>query len=285
MGLGRRFKIRGGAFAFEPEYQAVLDRATALSYNLPDSATNIRNNNRVKFLKQIGSWTNFDLFYIFDNPSGLANFSKINYINPSTNELFNANPALEPDFIANSGFKSDGTKWFNTLYNTRTDMVNVVCSTSTLSKVSIIFKGFDWSSNSIQEGFFGNFESGSSQLQFVKLNNNTTLLVRPFVNSGGNEPLTPTELNKHCLLSIQGVTGLGTGSSLYLDGSFDQLIQNASGGTAVNRPCYLFAVNSAGTAISIARSGMKYFGIGGYFGGTNPNQNAIDIYNIMNDTF
>ena len=66
VGFGNIRKINGQAgFAFDPDYQAVLDRGTTLGYTLPSSAQQILQNAVVVSLKADGVWSKLDLFYVW----------------------------------------------------------------------------------------------------------------------------------------------------------------------------------------------------------------------------
>ena len=175
------------AGGFEPEYIAVLDRAIALGYTTPDEPTNIRNNNRVKYLKDTGLWAKFDLLYFFDQPTGLADFAKLNYIDPLLYEAFNANPALEPDFIADSGFKSGGTKFFDTGFNVQTNGVNFIGGAVDIGRASVFYRGFDFAADATNETICGALLTGGSvnQINILKLSNNTQSLFRLASTQGG----------------------------------------------------------------------------------------------------
>lgn len=76
------------AFTPSSEYQAVLDRATALGYTKPSPATQVKQNTLLVAMKNAGIFANLNLFYCFAaNDSSLTNFSKLNWISPSTFEL------------------------------------------------------------------------------------------------------------------------------------------------------------------------------------------------------
>jgi hypothetical protein len=281
MGLGRRKpKIKKGS-DFEPEYIAVLDRATVLGYTLPDSATNIRNNDRVKFLKQVGAWSKFDLFYIFDNPSGLANFSKINYVDPTKFQLFNPTPALEPDFVSNSGFKGDGTKWFDTGYNLSTDKINLADGSEGTCVIG--YKGFDFSANSTDEAICGaRIGNDTKQIFIVKSSNNTGTLERVLNSQGAVVNFLATENNDYITMSKNTST-----SNTYRNGADSEISRVMANNTFVAINLWLFAVNQNGTPNFRSLSGLSYFFIGSDIGfGTPPtNLLAIDIYDIMRDSY
>jgi len=280
----RRNWFRSGqAAGYEPEYQAVLDRAALLGYTTPDSTTNTRNNDRVKNLKAAGIWVKLDLLYMFDMPSGLADFSKINYIDPDNYELFNSNPSLEPAFVAGSGFESDGTLWFSTGFNCSTNATHFVPG-SILGRTCVFWRGFNFAADSTNETICGALTGGNnSQINIIKASNNTQAILR-IGNNTTAYTFGATKNNNHILQSSSG-TSSGLGSNIYEDGASLGITSPVIGASFSNLVLYLFASNLSGAASNIGRSGMKYFGLGGFLGSSNPNTEADDLYNIMNDTY
>lgn len=98
------------AVVFETEYQAVLDRGTALGYTLPSYNQQILQNNLLKAMKSSGVWAKLDVFYNFAN-NGSVGFGMINWKTP------NANLATTPNgitFTQNIGVTGGGTAHVNT---------------------------------------------------------------------------------------------------------------------------------------------------------------------------
>jgi hypothetical protein len=259
---------------FEPEYQAVLDYAIANSITTPDLTTNIRNNLRVKNLKDISVFSNYDLLYIFDNPSGLGDFSKINYVNPSSNYLNNPNPSLEPSFIANSGFKSDGTKWFTTDYNPRTDRINV-----TQTDLMFMYQGFDFIADATGEAITGCRTANNTEQVYMQKQNATQGLFR-IKQANAAQTFTISNFNK-CIIHSSLTTGIRT----YVDG-IDTLANTvASASDYASLDLYVFALNNAGTAIAPMKSGLKYYGVAKGIGTGTTNPTAVSISQIMQDIY
>lgn len=65
------------------EYQAVLDRATALGYTHPSASVKTAQNQLISDLKDAGIWTNLDVFYVFANDVA-GNFWKLNWVTPAS---------------------------------------------------------------------------------------------------------------------------------------------------------------------------------------------------------
>jgi hypothetical protein len=91
-------------FLFDEDYQAVLNRATTLSYNLPTLAQQKLQNTLLMSMKTDGVWAKLDVFYNFANNGG-RDFSRINWKNPSATvaTLFNS-----ITFNTNVGFQGNG---------------------------------------------------------------------------------------------------------------------------------------------------------------------------------
>lgn len=99
---------------FTAEYQAILNRATALGYTKPSAAQQIKQNNLIVNLKAAGIWNLLDVFYVFAT-DGSSDFATLNWINPS---LFQCSKVNSPTFTSNKGFKGNGTtSYINTNYN------------------------------------------------------------------------------------------------------------------------------------------------------------------------
>ena len=90
-----------------PEYQAVLDRATALGYTAPSASVQLAQNQLVTDLKNAGIWTELDIFYVFT--SGSNNFARINWISPSSNLCTLVNTPTWTDGV---GFNGNGSSQY-----------------------------------------------------------------------------------------------------------------------------------------------------------------------------
>lgn len=111
----------GGGSQYTSEYQAVLDRATALGYTAPSTAQKTKQNTLVAALKSAGIWTAMDVFYVFAT-DGDRNFAKINWKSPST---FLCTESNTPTFTTNVGFTGNASNMkLDTGFNLRTHGVN-----------------------------------------------------------------------------------------------------------------------------------------------------------------
>jgi len=101
-------------FAYEDEYQAILDRATTLGYTLPSDAVKLKQNTLLTSLKSTGVWAKLDVFYVFAQDGGSA-FATLNWKNPAANQ---AGIASSPTFTSNQGFTGNGTSsYIDTNFN------------------------------------------------------------------------------------------------------------------------------------------------------------------------
>ena len=94
----------GGGAAFDPDYQAVLDFATAQGYTLPSAPQQNLQNTLVVALKSAGVWNKLHIFRIYAT-DGNNDFALINWKNPGTFDGVRVN---SPTFITNQGYEGDG---------------------------------------------------------------------------------------------------------------------------------------------------------------------------------
>jgi hypothetical protein len=100
--------------SFDADYQAVLDRATTLGYNLPTAGQKIKQNQLLVNLKANGIWAKLDVFYNFANDAG-ANFASLNWKSPTIRQCtFLPSPL---NFITNQGFQGTGVSYISTNFN------------------------------------------------------------------------------------------------------------------------------------------------------------------------
>ena len=85
---------------FDTDYQAVLNRATALLYTLPSYYQQVLQNQIIIDLKAAGVWAKLDVFYNFAN-DGSAEFATLNWKNPNLNQASLVNGMA---FAGNEGF-------------------------------------------------------------------------------------------------------------------------------------------------------------------------------------
>ena len=107
---------QGQNSSFDADYQAVLNRAVALGFNLPLAPQQIIQNNLVLALKAGGIWSKLDVLYIFaNNATNGFEFARLNWKNPNSNLATLFNPLT---FITNEGFTGNGSgSYINTNFN------------------------------------------------------------------------------------------------------------------------------------------------------------------------
>jgi hypothetical protein len=106
-------------FAFDADYQAVLDYATTQGYTLPSAGQQTLQNQLVVDLKSAGIWSKLDTFAVFAT-DGDIDFALIDWIRLSQYTAVNS-----PTFTADEGFQGNGTSsYVDTNFNPSTSGVN-----------------------------------------------------------------------------------------------------------------------------------------------------------------
>lgn len=169
-----------GGVSYDSDYQAVLDRGTALGYTLPSAAQQILQNDLVVALKASGSWALLDVLYVFANDSSL-NFGRINWKDPN-NFLCSVNGS--PSFTSNKGFGRVSASFIDTGWTPSTHGVNYTQNSSFIhtsiadalspasndmlnagtapgAKISLFPSGLDYIQYSINDGINFNVSLGS----------------------------------------------------------------------------------------------------------------------------
>ena len=109
----------------DPNYQAVLDRASTLGYTAPSAAQQELQNTLVEDLKTAGVWSKLDVFYVFAT-DGDSDYATLNWKSPSS---FQATKVNSPTFTSDIGFTGDGTSaYLNTNFTPSTDGVEYTLS-------------------------------------------------------------------------------------------------------------------------------------------------------------
>lgn len=133
----------------DADYQAVLDRSTALGYTTPSASQQTIQNTLVTDLKAAGVWDKLDVFYCFAT-DGDSDFATLNWKAPSSHQVTKVN---SPAFNTNSGFAGNGSSsYLNTNYNPATSGANY-----TLNDASISI----WSNDFVLNNFITGVESSS----------------------------------------------------------------------------------------------------------------------------
>jgi len=106
-------------FAYDADYQAILDYATTQGYTLPSEAQRLKQNTLLIALKDAGVWSKLDTFANFAT-DGSSQFALIDW-----KRLVQYNASTGPTFTTNEGFMGNGTSsYINTNFNPATQGVN-----------------------------------------------------------------------------------------------------------------------------------------------------------------
>lgn len=117
----------------EAETEAILARATTEGFTLPDEGTIAAINQLIIDYKTNGSWAIYDVYLHFAyNNTGLSNFSRINWANPS-GDLITINGSMSYTI---NGWLNNGTNGnLNTLFDPSTDGLHYTLSNAHRSAV------------------------------------------------------------------------------------------------------------------------------------------------------
>jgi hypothetical protein len=101
-------------FAYDSDYQDILDRGTALGYALPSDSQKIIQNNLVLSLKAGDIWDKLDVFYVFATGTGATTaFASLNWKAPASYQATLNNPLT---FATNNGLTNTGTGSVSTTF-------------------------------------------------------------------------------------------------------------------------------------------------------------------------
>lgn len=227
---------RGG---FDADYQAVLNRATALGYTLPSSGQQILQNNIIVGLKTAGVWGKTDIFYVFAN-NGSQEFATLNWKNPNA---FQCSLVNAPVFTSNQGFNSDGaTSFINTNWVPSVDAVQM-----TLNSVHRSFYMVSVGATSALMGIVG---SAADRVQLAVSTTNIRL------NRNASD-LSPSINNLKTLTHIYNRTS-ASGARLLIDSVFTSHTTASTALATTGRTIF----NSSGV-IAVSTNRMATFSEGG----------------------
>lgn len=97
--------------SFDPSYQAIINRATVLGYNLPSAYCQAVQNDIVVKLKAAGLWSKLDVLYVMDNDASTVDFATLNWVNPLSFQLTLYN---SPTWTPKQGITTNSTQYFDT---------------------------------------------------------------------------------------------------------------------------------------------------------------------------
>lgn len=106
-------------FAYDTDYQAILDYATTQGYTLPSETQRLKQNQLLINLKAAGVWNKLDTFANFAT-DGSTQFALIDW-----KRLVQYNASTGPTFTTNEGFMGNGTSsYIDTNFNPVTQGIN-----------------------------------------------------------------------------------------------------------------------------------------------------------------
>lgn len=159
---------------FDTDYQAVLDRSTALGYTAPSAAQQTLQNTLVEDLKTAGVWDKLDVFYVFAT-DGDSDFATLNWKAPSSHQVTKVN---SPTFTADGGFTGNGSSsYLNTNYNPETSGTNYTLNDASISV---------WSNTFVLNNFITGVES--SAFNCIRMSSTSA---NQRINMGGSAAFTP----------------------------------------------------------------------------------------------
>ena len=236
-------------FAFDADYQAVLDYATTQGYTLPSASQQILQNQLVVDLKDGGIWSGLDLFYVFAT-DGDSDFATINW-KDTTN--FQCTKVNSPGFTTNIGFSTSVSNYLNTNYNVLNDSTNFELLSNALAyyitDVGLIHHGAR-NSNDVNQMYYANTSKRHQILANDYSTGNNTYFAS--IRNGSNVAQYENNTN------VKNYTNTPT--------------------VLPNQNYFLLALNNGGSALPAGTAEISFFTMGGEF-------NNSDMYNAWNDYF
>jgi hypothetical protein len=237
-------------FAYDADYQDVLDRAVDIGYTLPNDAQKIVQNQLVLDLKAGDVWDKLDVFYVFATGTGATNtFASLNWKAPTSYQATLTNPLT---FATNVGFTNNSTGSIST---------NFIPSANGFNYQKDDASRFAWIQN-VGVGFIDGIMSNSvNRMTFTgtpdtqNINNGTTSNAIGALSGVGlksiNRPANnQIRLFQNTTLSVSGTT-TSTASSTAV-----QLIFRSSGGSTPTTANYgTHTISVYGMGASLVTSG------------------------------
>jgi hypothetical protein len=258
---------------FEPEYQAVLDEATALGYTLPSSTQSNINNKIIKYLKAEGIWTGLSVFWYAKQESGLADFATLNWVDPIVFQLNQSNGTLKPPFVANNGFRGgngSGEKYFNAGWIPRSD------SNIGSTNISCFYKCFDTPSTFTVTSYVAGTRTGNDKSQILISNSsNNSMLFRLFTAQGA-QSYNQNIQDNHAFIINDGTNPY----NIYNNGVFNTTFNITTGSSLMsNLELTFLGLNNNGTKAGTNNNiGVSYLAFGN---ATDLSGKQVEIYEIM----
>ena len=257
---GKSYADLAGGGGLDADYQAVLDRSTALGYTAPSAAQQTLQNTLVEDLKTAGVWSKLDLLYVFAT-DGDSDYATLNWKTPAS---FQATKVNSPTFTSNQGFNGDAaSSYLNTNWSLANDSVNF---TETSASLGAWF-GVD-SPAGYKMGVRDGFNNSMSVLY-------TTTSTNGLFRLNCDSQTIANEFTSTSALHHDNRNGASSGTR-FLDGSQTNLSIAFSDPLSTSN-MYIGAVNELNTA--------KFFTLSNFsivFAGADLTSEGSDVYNALN---
>jgi hypothetical protein len=261
---------------FEPEYQAVLNRADALGYTLPSSTQNISNNNKVKYLKAEGLWSGLSVLWYNKQEAGLEDFATLNWVNPSLFQLNQSNSSLKPTFVPNNGFRGGngtGQRYFNAGWIPQND-TNVA-----INNIAVFYRFFDIPSPFTVPTLAVGTRTGINGGQLLFLNNSNNSVLNRIGNTTQQNIIPQGGQNSH----FSAIRTNNDSYPSYLNSVLNLTYLPASPIALSPHELVYLGFNNNGTKQgSNSNGGLSYAGIGS---GNVFEGKQVELYEIMEDLY
>lgn len=199
---------------FDPDYQAILDRADVQVYTKPSAAQQIIQNQLLIDLKSNGIWAENDVIYIPAN-DGSEDFGKLNWKTPASHELTKIGTVT---WTSNKGFRGNGTTG---VMNTNWQYSDAVKFTQTAASASI-YCSIEANPTTFETLFAGTLDTGDD---YTRLWDNANDYIYYKVNdaSAQSTPHTSYTDNVMTILRDSGskefyINGVNVESDTYFPG-------------------------------------------------------------------
>ena len=260
--LLRRGIIGGGGSSggFDTDYQAVLDRSTALGYTAPSASQQTLQNTLVEDLKTAGVWDKLDVFYVFAT-DGDSDFATLNWKAPSSHQVTKVN---SPTFTADSGFTGDGTSaYLNTSFRPLTN-------------------GNNYQANNASIGVYYNSSLSSNNL-YLSAYRTSADTDETFLRAGGQ---SPNVINNNNASNRDAFSVVGDFAQIHRNSSNQYLFTNGietdslaitGSNSLTDFEVYLLGLNNGGSIAALSNAQINFF----YLGSTLISESS-DFYNSLN---
>jgi len=254
--LGLSLNIQSGVVlkkvqAFDADYQAVLNRATALSYGLPSASVQTKQNQLVINLKAAGVWAKLDVFYMYANDSAGTAFSMLNWKTPT---LYESSLVGSLTF-GKYGFTGAASSLINTNFNPFSNGVNFTSSNASAG----IWKFLN--NNTSSKWMFGNSgafnntpgDSGSNGAVRIMTGNTTVGGTPTSVNNQATGLLISNKLNNTGTSSV-----IGSNNMMFYSGGLAQ-VRDTTNQNLVTGNYTVFSYAPAATSVAYLGGISSFF--------------------------